>query len=69
MTIQTNLNNHDAAWTHARPRLDDRAREVLRGMAEEIVRSYLGEPNRKLSNKRQLRWHPKGSFALHVASE
>ena len=48
-------------------RLDDRARLELRGMAEQIVRSFLGEPNRRLSTKRQLRWHPKGSFALHVA--
>jgi hypothetical protein len=50
-------------------RLDDRAREELRARAEEIIRLYLGEPNRKLSNKRKLRWHPKGSFALHVVGD
>jgi putative DNA primase/helicase len=53
----------------SRPRLDDRAREELRARAEEIVRSYLGEPSRKLSSKRQLRWGSKGSFALNVAGE
>src|SRR6516162_738253 len=50
-------------------RLDDQAREELRARAEEIVRSYLGEPNRGLSTKRQLRWHPKGSFVLNVAGD
>jgi putative DNA primase/helicase len=50
-------------------RLDDRAREELRDRAEEIVRLYLGEPNRKLSNKRKLRWHPKGSFTLNVVGD
>ena len=49
--------------------LDDRAREELRASAEDIVRSFLGEPNRALSNRRQLRWHPKGSFVLNVASD
>jgi putative DNA primase/helicase len=53
--------------TRANVRLDDRAREELRGMAEQIVQPFLGEPNRKLSNKRQLRWGRKGSFALDVA--
>jgi putative DNA primase/helicase len=53
----------------SRPRLDDRTREELRARAEEIVRLYLGEPNRKLSKKRKLRWHPKGSFALHVMGD
>jgi putative DNA primase/helicase len=50
-------------------RLDDRARDELRGMAEQIARSFLGEPNRRLSTKRQLRWHPKGSLALYVAGD
>src|SRR6516225_628688 len=50
-------------------RLDDQAREELRARAEEIVRSYLGEPNRRLSTKRKLRWHPKGSFVLNVAGD
>jgi putative DNA primase/helicase len=35
-------------------------------MAPEIIRSALGEPNRKLSTKRQWRWGRKGSFALNV---
>jgi len=51
------------------PRLDDRAREELRGMAEQIVRSFMGEPNRQLSTKRELRWHPKGSFVLKLAGD
>jgi putative DNA primase/helicase len=51
------------------PCLDDRAREELRARAEEIIRSFLGEPNRRLSTKRQLRWHPKGSFVLNVAGD
>jgi putative DNA primase/helicase len=50
-------------------RLDDRAREELRGMAEQIVRSYLGEPNRSLSNGRVLRWGRKGSFTLNVSGD
>jgi putative DNA primase/helicase len=54
---------------HAGPRLDDRAREELRGMAEQIVQSFLGEANRTLSNKRVLRWGRKGSFALIVAGD
>ena len=57
----------DYSWSGSR--LDDRAREELRGMAEQIVRSFLGEPNRKLSNKRKLRWHPKGSFTLNVVGD
>jgi putative DNA primase/helicase len=56
-------------YSSSGPRLDDRTREELRARAEEIVRLYLGEPNRKLSNKRKLRWHPKGSFALHVVGD
>ena len=56
-------------YSSSGPRLDDRAREELRGMAEQIVRPFLGEPNRRLSTKRQLRWHPKGSFVLKVAGD
>jgi putative DNA primase/helicase len=56
-------------YSSSGPRLDDRAREELRGMAEQIVRAFMGEPNRRLSNKRKLRWHPKGSFALNVAGD
>jgi putative DNA primase/helicase len=51
------------------PRLDDRAREELRGMAEQIVRSHKGEPNRRLSNSRELRWGSKGSFKLVIADD
>jgi putative DNA primase/helicase len=47
-------------------RLDDHARQELRGIAPEIVRSVLGEPNQNLSQKGQLRWGRKGSFALNV---
>ena len=53
-------------YSSSGPRLDDQAREVLRARAEEIVRSFLGEPNRSLSNKRELRWGRRGSFALVV---
>ena len=56
-------------YSSSGPRLDDQAREELRGMAEQIVRSFLGEPNRRLSTKGQLRWGRKGSFALNVAGE
>jgi putative DNA primase/helicase len=38
-------------------------------MAEQIVRSFLGEANRKLSNKRELRWGRKGSFALIIEGD
>jgi putative DNA primase/helicase len=47
-------------------RVDDRVREELSGMAEQIVRSFLGEPNRHLSTKRQLRWGQKGSLKLDL---
>jgi putative DNA primase/helicase len=47
-------------------RVDDRVREELSGMAEQIVRSYMGEPNRHLSTKRQLRWGQKGSLKLDL---
>jgi putative DNA primase/helicase len=50
-------------------RLDDQAREELRGMAEQIVQSFLGEANRTLSNGRVLRWGRKGAFALNVAGD
>jgi putative DNA primase/helicase len=49
--------------------LDDHAREELRAMAAEIVRSFLGEPNRKLCTTRQWRWGRKGSFVLNVAGD
>jgi hypothetical protein len=31
-------------YSSSGPRLDDPAREELRGMAEQIVQSFLGEP-------------------------
>jgi putative DNA primase/helicase len=34
--------------------------------AEEIARHLLGEPNRRLSNKRELRWGNHGSFKLDL---
>ncbi|MEZ2147956.1 toprim domain-containing protein [Bradyrhizobium sp. DN5] len=46
--------------------LDDGARAELRTRAAEIVKSFLGEPNRHLSTKRQLRWGSRGSFALNL---
>ncbi len=46
--------------------LDDGARQELRARAAEIVQSFLGEPNRRLSTARQLRWGSRGSFALNV---
>jgi putative DNA primase/helicase len=51
---------------HDYRRFDDGAHEELRARAAEIVRSFLGEPNRRLSNRRQLRWGSRGSFALNV---
>jgi putative DNA primase/helicase len=56
-------------YSSSGPRLDDRGREELRGMAEQIVQSFLGEPNRSLSTTHQLRWGRKGSFALNVAGD
>jgi putative DNA primase/helicase len=50
-------------------RLDDGARQELRARAAEIVQSFLGEPNRRLSTKRQLRWGSRGSFALNVQGD
>jgi putative DNA primase/helicase len=51
------------------PRLDDRAREELRAKSEEIFRLHLGEPNRSLSTKHQLRWGRKGSLVLNVTGD
>jgi putative DNA primase/helicase len=52
-----------------RRRLDHRARDELRAIAPEIVKSFLGEPNRKLCTRRQWRWGRKGSFAVNVAGD
>src|SRR5262245_12654648 len=49
--------------------LDDAARQELRARAAEIVGSFFGEPNRRLSTARQLRWGTHGSFALNVSGE
>lgn len=46
--------------------LDDRSRQELRDRAAELVRSFRGEPNRRASNRHELRWGRKGSFALTV---
>src|SRR5215212_2744933 len=43
--------------------LDD-IRDGLIARAEELARDLLGEPNRALSSKRELRWGSKGSMAL-----
>jgi putative DNA primase/helicase len=63
------FNRADRERLDDRQRLDDHARAELRGMAEQIVHSFLGEPNRSLCTKRQLRWGRKGSFALNVAGD
>jgi putative DNA primase/helicase len=52
---------------NVRRRLDHHARDELRAIAPEIVKSFLGEPNRKLCTQRQWRWGRKGSFAVNVA--
>src|SRR5438445_998356 len=54
---------------HDYRRLDDGAREELRARSAEIVQSFLGEPNRRLSTRRQLRWGSRGSFALNVQGD
>ncbi|WP_091968226.1 DUF7146 domain-containing protein [Bradyrhizobium shewense] len=51
---------------HDHSTLDDGARQELRARAAEIVQSFLGHPNRRLSTKRQLRWGNRGSFALSL---
>ena len=38
-------------------------------MAEQIVQSFLGEANRRLSNSRELRWGSRGSFVLNVQGD
>ncbi|MGY3149616.1 putative DNA primase/helicase [Bradyrhizobium sp. USDA 3397] len=51
---------------HDHRTLDDDARQELRARAAEIVQSFLGPPNRRLSTRRQLRWGNRGSFALSL---
>ena len=50
-------------------KLDDQARDELRAIAPQVISSLLGEPNRRLSNNRELRWHGKGSFVLHLTGK
>jgi putative DNA primase/helicase len=59
------MSDHVSA-AHNYRTLDDVARQELCARAADIVRSFLGEPNRRLSTKRQLRWGSRGSFALNV---
>ena len=49
-------------------RLDDAGRAALREVAPEIVSEFRGEPNRRLSSRKDLRWGSKGSMVLQVAS-
>lgn len=50
-----------------RQRLDDAGRDALRNVAPEIVMEFRGEPNRKLSTQKEMRWGSKGSFSLAIA--
>lgn len=59
------MNTRNSA-VHDHRTLDDGARAELRARAADIVKSFLGEPNRRLSTKRQLRWGSRGSFVLNV---
>ena len=49
-------------------RLDDAGRAALREVAPEIFMEFRGEPNRRLSSRKDLRWGSKGSMVLQVAS-
>ncbi len=40
---------------------------ALRAVAEAVAIALLGEPNRRLSNKRELRWGNNGSLRIHIA--
>jgi putative DNA primase/helicase len=40
--------------------------DALRVRAPEVAKALLGEPNRSLSNKRELRFHRKGSLAVVI---
>jgi hypothetical protein len=35
-------------------------------LALEILPAYLGQPNKRLSNKEELIWGKKGSFKVHL---
>ena len=50
-----------------RQSLDDAGRATLREVAPEIVMEFRGEPNRKLSTRKEMRWGAKGSFSLAIA--
>jgi hypothetical protein len=60
---------HNFLDQNAPRKLDDCARAALRALAPQIISSFLGEPNRRLSNRRQLRWHSKGSLALQLTGK
>jgi len=47
----------------------DELRGELRDQIETLATSLLGEPNKVLSSRRQLRWGSGGSFALEVAGQ
>jgi putative DNA primase/helicase len=47
-------------------RLDDAGRDALRAAAADIITSFRGQPNRKLSSRKELRWGAKGSLALVI---
>jgi putative DNA primase/helicase len=48
------------------PRLDDAGREALRLVAADIVTAFRGEPNRRLSTRKEMRWGSKGSLSLVI---
>src|SRR4051794_24676113 len=50
-----------------RQRLDDAGRAALSEVSSEIVMEFRGEPNRKLSTWKEMRWGSKGSLALVIA--
>ena len=52
------------APTHS---LDDARRAALREVAPEIVSEFRGEPNRKLSTRKEMKWGAKGSLSLAIA--
>jgi putative DNA primase/helicase len=60
---------HNFLDQNAPRKLDVQAREELRAIAPQIISSFLGEPNRRLSNSWQLRWHSKGSLALQLTGK
>jgi putative DNA primase/helicase len=45
-----------------RHRLDDCGRDALRAVASDIIEAFRGEPNRRMSSRKELRWGTKGSL-------